>query len=149
MSERRQLPRQKSFLRGCLYFNNGRASATCLIRNISDRGARILISQTLNIPDIVDLYVTQKAQTIRARVEWRRDDELGLCFAEDGNETTDSKEFKELMARLAHLEIEVASLRHTITELSDATGSERFDGSPRHRREVAPRLASLPSGDED
>jgi hypothetical protein len=149
MSERRQLPRQKSFLRGCLYFNNGRASATCLIRNISNRGARILISQTLNIPDIVDLYVTQKAQTIRARVEWRRDDELGLCFAEDGNETTDSKEFKELAARLAHLEIEVASLRHTIKELSDDTASERFAGSPRQRREVTPQLVSLPSGDND
>jgi hypothetical protein len=149
MSERRQLPRQKSFLRGCLYFNNGRASATCLIRNISDRGARILISHTLNIPDIVDLYITQKAQTIRARVEWRRDDELGLCFAEDGNETTDSKEFKELAARLAHLEIEVASLRHTIKELSDDTTSERFAGSPRQRREVTPQLVPLPSGDNN
>ena len=62
MSERRQLPRQKSFLRGCLYFNNGRASATCLIRNMSDRGARILISHALNIPDIVELYVIQTAR---------------------------------------------------------------------------------------
>jgi hypothetical protein len=149
MSERRLLPRQKSFLRGCLYFNNGRASATCLIRNISERGARILISHTLNIPDIVDLYVTQKAQTIRARVEWRRDDELGLCFAEEGKETTDSKEFKELVARLAHLEIEVASLRHTIKKLCDDTALERLDDSLRQRREVTPRLVSSPSGDKD
>ena len=146
MSERRQLPRRKSFLRGCLYFNNGRASATCLIRNISDRGARILISHTLNIPDIVELYVTQKAQTIRARVEWRRDDELGLSFAEDRDETTDSKEFKELVARLAHLEIEVASLRHTIREL---TALEMLDGAPRQHRVATPRLVSLPSGDKD
>lgn len=148
MSERRQLPRRKSFLRGCLYFNNGRASATCLIRNISDRGARILISHTLNIPDIVELYVIQKAQTIRARVEWRRDDELGLSFAEH-HETTDSKEFKELVARLAHLEIEVASLRHTIKELNDETASEMLDGAPRQHRVVTPRLVSLPSGDKD
>ncbi len=128
MNERRQRPRQKSFLRGCLYFNNGRASATCLIRNISDRGARVLVSQTLNIPDVVELYVTQKAQTIRARVEWRRGDELGLGFAEDADETNASKEFKEIVARLAHLEIEVASLRHTIKELSHDTDSEMFDG---------------------
>ena len=146
MSERRQLPRRKSFLRGCLYFNNGRASATCLIRNISDRGARILISHTLNIPDIVELYVTQKAQTIRARVEWRRDDELGLSFAEDRDETNASKEFKELVARVVHLEIEVASLRHTIKEL---TALEIFDDAPRQHRVVTPRLVSLPSGDKD
>jgi hypothetical protein len=146
MRERRRLPRQKSFLRDCLYFNNGRVSATCLIRDMSDRGARVIISHTLNIPDAVELYVTQTAQTMRARVEWRRDDELVLSFAENGDETNASK---ELVARLVHLEIEVASLRHTIKELSDDSASEFFDDAPRRRRVATPRLVSLPSGDKD
>lgn len=146
MRERRRLPRQKSFLRGCLYFNNGRASATCLIRDMSDRGARIIISHALNVADAVELYVMQTAKTMRARVEWRRDDELVLSFAENGDGTNASK---ELVARLVRLEIEVASLRHTIQELSDDSVSEFFDGAPRRRRMATLRLVSLPSGDKD
>jgi hypothetical protein len=146
MNERRQRPRQKSFLRGCLYFNNRRASAACLIRNITPGGARVLISHPLNIPDIVELYVAQKGKTIRAHVEWRRGDELGLSFAHETDEANASAEFKGLLARLSHLEIEVASLRHTIKELSDDTAPEMFDGGLGQRREVTPPLVSLASG---
>src|ERR1700733_14708541 len=33
--QRRRVARQKSFLRGCIYFNGRRASVDCLIRDIS------------------------------------------------------------------------------------------------------------------
>ena len=116
------------------------------IRDMSDRGARIIISHALNVPDAVELYVMQTAKKMRARVEWRRDDELVLSFAENGDGTNASK---ELVARLVRLEIEVASLRHTIKELSDDSVSEFFDGAPRRRRMATLRLVSLPSGDKD
>jgi hypothetical protein len=32
MAERRQSSRQKSFLRGCIYFNNRRSAVDCLVR---------------------------------------------------------------------------------------------------------------------
>ena len=41
MAERRNSTRQKAFLRGCVYFNKRRGAVDCLIRDISDIGARI------------------------------------------------------------------------------------------------------------
>lgn len=80
MAERRRSVRKKSFLRGCVYFNKRRSAIDCLIRDISDQGARIIFSGAVNVPDVVDLYIPQKEQTIRARVQWRRGDEVGLAF---------------------------------------------------------------------
>src|SRR5687767_4174651 len=80
MNERRIAQRQKSFLRGCIYFNNRRSAADCLIRDISDTGARLIFSSAIAIPDVVDLYIPQKEQTLRVHVQWRHGDELGVAF---------------------------------------------------------------------
>ena len=82
MSERRVAPRQKSFLRGCIYFNNRRSVMDCLVRDLTEDGARIIFSHAVNVPDIVELYIPQKEQTLRARVKWRRGDDVGLDFTE-------------------------------------------------------------------
>ena len=82
MGERRRASRQKSFLRGCIYFNKRRSVADCLIRDISDEGAKIIFSDTINIPDVIELYIPQKEQTLRAQVQWRHGNELGVTFGE-------------------------------------------------------------------
>jgi hypothetical protein len=43
MDERRRSLRQRSSLRGRIFFNNGRTSVSCLIHDISYEGARIII----------------------------------------------------------------------------------------------------------
>jgi hypothetical protein len=40
------------------------------------------VSASVNIPDMVDLYTQQKEQTLRSRIEWRQEDEIGPAFAE-------------------------------------------------------------------
>jgi len=69
MTERRHAQRQKSFLRGCVYYNKRRNAVDCLIRYISDEGARIIFSDAVSVPDIIDLYIAQKEQTLRAHVQ--------------------------------------------------------------------------------
>jgi PilZ domain-containing protein len=115
MSERRQSTRQKSFLRGCIYFNNRRSSTDCLIRDISPTGARLIFSDTVTIPDLVDLYIPQKEQTLRARVQWRHGDEVGIAFG--ALATGRAKRDEELMERVEKLETEVASLRKMLKRL--------------------------------
>ncbi len=112
MAERRHSTRQKSFLRGCVYFNKRRNAIDCLIRDISDAGARIIFSDTVSIPDVVDLHIPQKEQTVRAHVQWRHGDEVGLAIrAADG--TADG----ELVARVAELESQVSALRRELKHL--------------------------------
>jgi hypothetical protein len=64
MAERRRSVRKKSFLRGCVYFDKRRSAIDCLIRDISDQGARIIFSGATNFPDVVELYIPHKEETI-------------------------------------------------------------------------------------
>jgi len=114
MSERRQARRQKSFLRGFVYFDKRRGALSCLIRDLSEVGARIIFSEGVTIPDIVNLHIPQKDQTLRARVSWRRGDEIGLAFTAAAADAPDAN---ELMKRVAHLEAEILSLRRMLKRL--------------------------------
>ena len=117
MGERRRSVRQKSFLRGCVYFNKRRSAVDCLIRDISSEGARIIFSDTVSVPDVVDLYIPQKEQTIRAQVQWRRGDEIGLSFPDA--ERIGPPGTEELMERIIQIETEMVSLRKMIKRLKN------------------------------
>jgi hypothetical protein len=124
MGERRRSIRQKSFLRGCVYFNKRRNAVDCLIRDISDEGARVIFSDTVSVPDVVELYIPQKEQTLRARVQWRHGHEVGIAFPE--RTPVASQPSGELTERVAQLETEIASLRRALKRLKSeiVTGSD-------------------------
>jgi hypothetical protein len=113
--ERRRVPRQKSFLRGCVYFDKRRGALDCLIRDISDYGARIIFSENVTVPDAVELHIPQRQKTLRAQVQWRRGDEIGLSFPDA--ERIGPPGTEELMERIIHLETEVTSLRKVLKRL--------------------------------
>jgi len=116
MGERRGSRRQKSFLRGFVYFNKRRAASSCLVRDFSDAGARIILSEAVTIPDVVDLHIPQREQTRRAHVQWRRGDEIGVAFTDAKAAATSAQE-QELMQRVAQLEAEIAALQRTLKQL--------------------------------
>jgi hypothetical protein len=125
MSERRIAQRQKSFLRGCIYYNNRRSATDCLIRDISPTGARLIFSDTVTVPDMVDLYIPQKEQMLRAQVQWRHGDEVGVGFpaatkTKPGSATPADEGLAE---RVKNLEAEVAKLKKMLKRLkADVTG---------------------------
>lgn len=124
MAERRGSQRQKSFLRGCVYFNKRRNAVDCLIRDISDAGARIIFSDTVSIPDVVDLYIPQKEQSVRAHVQWRHGEEVGLTFP-DAVRAADGTSDGELALRVAQLEGQVSALRRELKRLrQDIAGGD-------------------------
>ena len=106
-------------MRGCVFFNKRRSAIDCLIRDISDQGARIIFSGAVNVPDIVDLYIPQKEQTIRARVQWRRGDEVGLAFPqpETARPASPQPQFGDLAQRVAELEVEMTAPWRTLKRL--------------------------------
>lgn len=129
MSERRSSRRAKSFLRGIVYVSRKQGGLACLIRDLSDKGARILFSDTVTLPDTFDLYIPQRDQTWRAKVRWRHGDEIGLAFVlpeQHAGEGTLSE--TEVVQRVAMLEAEIASLRSALKRLkrekADRTGDE-------------------------
>jgi PilZ domain len=133
MAERRRSVRKKSFLRGCVYFNKRRSAIDCLIRDISDQGARIIFSGTTNFPDVVELYIPHKEQTVRAHVQWRRGDEVGLAFPEAAAApaplASPQPQFGDLAQRVAELEAEMAGLRRTLKQLKRELPSGDVDAA--------------------
>jgi hypothetical protein len=132
--ERRKVARQKSFLRGSLHFNNRRSVVDCLIRDISQYGARLIFSDTVTVPDVVELYIPQKEQTLRAHVIWRHGQEVGTAFAQHlqmepaSAETADAAAAQagSLAERVTRLEAEIAALRRVLKKMKADAGPE-FD----------------------
>ena len=117
-TDRRRIARQKSFLRGMIYFNNRRSVADCLIRDISPHGARLIFSDAVTTPDVLDLYIPQKEQTLRAQVIWRAGHEVGVAFPQAIHAEPATVAADGLADRVAKLEAEVAALKRMLKKLS-------------------------------
>jgi hypothetical protein len=120
MAERRSSTRQKSFLQGRIYFNNRRSSVDCLVRDYSETGARLKFSETIAVPEAIELYIPNKDEFHRARVEWRSGNEMGISFSEEARSPTvapDAAHSGDLAGRVQALETEVASLKRLVNEL--------------------------------
>jgi hypothetical protein len=121
MPERRRQPRQRSLLRGKLFFNNRLNVVDCTIRDMSDLGARVVHSEAVAIPDDLELYIPQKDQTFNVRVVWRRGQEAGVAF-QAGAESNSTLDPNEIAQRFARLEAEVAGLKRIIKKLKTDAG---------------------------
>ncbi|SFL82561.1 PilZ domain-containing protein [Methylorubrum salsuginis] len=129
-SEQRQDIRKRTFLKGRILFNKGASSMDCLVRDMSETGARLELSETSTLPEVFDLYIPQKDETFRATLRWRRDGGVGIAFAEhpakpaaaDPAPMPDAS-ITVLLRRIAELEAENAALRSVLTTLSAGKAS--------------------------
>ena len=115
-TERRRIARQKSFLRGMVYFNNRRSVADCLIRDISPFGARLIFSDTVTTPDTLDLYIPQKEQTLRAHVIWRIGHDVGVAFPQ-AVQGAPAAQSGDLAERVVKLEAEISAIKRVLKKL--------------------------------
>ena len=125
--ERRKVPRQKSFLRGMIYYNNRRNAVDCLIRDISPYGARLIFSDSVTTPDVLDLHIPQKDQTIRVHVIWRHGQEVGVAFPQAA-QMEPAAETGDLAERVARLEMEIVGLKRILKKIKTDAGSD-FDAA--------------------
>ena len=119
MAERRTAARKKSFLQGRIYYNNQRSSVDCLVRDISERGAKLVFSDTVTIPDLVELYLPGKEEVHRVRLQWSKGDEIGVGFSRtDGADGAVAEATStDLFGRVHKLESECVALKKKIAEL--------------------------------
>ena len=115
MVESRRSERVRSFLRAKILFNNQNTSFDCIVRNISQTGAKIEVSNTISVPTHFDLEIPQKGRTYRARIVWRDAEAMGVEFiqAETGANSSEPSESK-----LERLERENRRLRSAVADLT-------------------------------
>lgn len=129
MSEHRTEIRQRVFLRGRILFNGGASSLDCLVRDISQTGARLALSETTTLPEVFDLYIAHKDKTYRAKLAWRREDGVGVTFVDEQAKQPPAAPVVEavesadasvsvLLRRIGELEAENAALRRLLATMA-------------------------------
>ena len=100
MDERRGPTRDPTYLPGVIYFNYGRDSLSCVIREYSYEGARIVIFDPINVPNEVELHIPQRNRLVHATVRWRHGNIMGLAFSEARRASDKARSAERLHARL-------------------------------------------------
>lgn len=61
-------------------FKGGRSTIDCVLRNLSDSGARLRVTSPLGVPDQFELLLLTDKTTHACRVVWRSANEMGVAF---------------------------------------------------------------------
>ncbi|KAA2236414.1 PilZ domain-containing protein [Salinarimonas soli] len=116
--DKRRAPRNRSLLQGKVVYNDGLASMDCVVRNQSSGGMRLVISQTVVLPNEFDLHIPKKNEIHRVRMRWRSADEVGVACVEARNDKACSISGVESpVARLNVIEAEMARLEGALIAL--------------------------------
>jgi hypothetical protein len=126
--ERRAAARHRSVMVGRIYYDKRSLAADCVVRDVSDGGARLELSENVVIPDVIELYIPKKEATHQARVRWRRNNEVGVAYIDSESDHDDctlkapaerGNREVELEDRVKKLENEIVSFRQAIRSLMD------------------------------
>jgi hypothetical protein len=120
MPERRAALRHKSFIQGRIYFNHRRSSMDCVIREFTDIGARLELSDMAALPDAFEIYVPSKDQYFQAQSVWHKGNDIGVAWMPEGSVHLVPETFRSadpIGDRVSKLEHEVATLRKRLDSL--------------------------------
>jgi hypothetical protein len=79
--EKRLSPRRNTMIIAVIVFDGGRTRLDCVIRDLSDGGAKLQVATVKGIPQSFDLIVPRH-RPHHCRVRWRALKEMGVQFIE-------------------------------------------------------------------
>jgi hypothetical protein len=80
MNERRSHIRRRTFKGGKLIFNKGLSVLDCVIRDMSDHGARVELGTTIGVPDTFELIIAPDRVKRSCKIAWRSKRQIGISF---------------------------------------------------------------------
>ncbi|WP_421695203.1 PilZ domain-containing protein [Aestuariivirga sp.] len=81
--DRRAFPRRRVLKRGKIVFNSSKSVIDCMIRDLSQGGARLACSQTANLPETFSLVSVSERELREVRIAWRQIGEVGVQFVSE------------------------------------------------------------------
>ncbi|WP_281180583.1 PilZ domain-containing protein [Devosia elaeis] len=85
LQNKRSSARRRVLKQARMSFNGGRSTIDCVLRNLSDTGARLKVTSPLGVPDRFELVLLTDKRTLACRVVWRSAEEIGVVF-DDGKD---------------------------------------------------------------
>jgi hypothetical protein len=80
MEEKRSEHRRRRLKAGSIIFNNMQCVMDCQMRDLSKRGARLSLNNTVGIPDEFQVTLPGVVEKRWARKAWMKLDEIGVEF---------------------------------------------------------------------
>ena len=119
MDDRRNQPRHRTFLQGRVFYNHGRSTADCIIRELTDDGARLSFTDPVTLPHAFELHIPNRDQTLHVETIWNRGEEIGVTFGKHGEVSLSPAMGQDspLAERVDKLEKELAALRRRLSEI--------------------------------
>ena len=86
MDDKRKAPRRRVLKEGKIVYADGMRVIDCTIREFLRQGARLLIANTVGVPDTFHLFEKSSGMLYPASIVWRQPDAIGVKF--DGPATS-------------------------------------------------------------
>lgn len=118
MQDKRGAHRSRTFLKADIDINGGLSSLSCIVKDISESGARIALSDGVVLPEHFRIRLPKPDRWVGASVRWRRGDFVGVHFEGSHEAIVAPGEAVQSDAeRIRFLEGEVSRLRRMLEEL--------------------------------
>lgn len=82
MTELRKARRKRAYLGAKAIFNNHASIMDCLVRDLSDQGARLAFAASVLLPGQIELEIVNHGPPRRATIVWRNETQAGIRFLE-------------------------------------------------------------------
>jgi len=81
MQERRHGARARTLRAGKILINNKRSVIDCMVRNVSPRGACLLLPRVIGVPQMFDLMIDGEAASRPCKMIWHAHNRIGIEFS--------------------------------------------------------------------
>jgi hypothetical protein len=89
MSERRSTKRWNTILTALVKSDNQLQSTECVVRDLSDTGAKVYFAGLLDLPAEFELVIPSRGLRVRSRLMWSQGANHGVMFLEEVRAWTD------------------------------------------------------------
>jgi two-component system cell cycle response regulator len=100
MDDKRKIHRRRVLKEGKIVFADAMRVIDCTIRDMSADGARLLIANTVGVPDSFNLYEKSTGMLYPTSIVWRQSNAVGVRF--DGPATSIHDAANKRYARLKY-----------------------------------------------
>lgn len=79
-SELRQTKRMRQLKNAIIVFNNRRSSMACVVRDISETGAKVRLNGLVDLPEEFELVLLNERKIVTASLSWFNFPDCGVVF---------------------------------------------------------------------
>jgi hypothetical protein len=117
IKDKRKSDRKRLFLRGFVRTPHNDQTIDCIVRDVSQTGAKLRFRCPPQITEVFELHVPAKGQIVQSKMIWIDDCEVGISFDSLVAFDATSSSADGLSLRMARLENEITGLKKMLKRL--------------------------------